>query len=212
VLAFDTSLPLPQALPADLLARRPDLLAARARVAAAAAGREVARADFYPNIDLVGLAGLQAIGLDRLFTSRAATAGAGAALHLPIFDGGTLRAAHAGASARLDEAIADYNQAVLAAVREAADALARIDGLGSALAAQRSAREELATLHRLEEQRLAAGLASRLPVIEAGLRLLAARQETLDLEAARLAARVQLLVAIGGGFEASPAAVAAETH
>lgn len=212
VLAFDASLPLPHTLPADLLARRPDLLAARARIEAASAGREMARADFYPNVNLLGLAGLQAIGLDRLFSSEAGTAGVGAAVHLPIFDGGLLRAAHAGAGARLDEAIATYNQAVLAAVRETADALTRVEALGSVLAAQQLASEQLAGLRRLEEQRFVAGLGSRLPVIEGELRVLAARQETLDLEAARLAARVQLLVALGGGFEAGHPTLASDTR
>ncbi|HKD46161.1 MAG TPA: efflux transporter outer membrane subunit, partial [Rhizomicrobium sp.] len=66
---LDTALLLPTALPADLLARRPDILAAEARVEAAAKGREAAHADFYPNINLLAFAGFQAIGLSRLFTS-----------------------------------------------------------------------------------------------------------------------------------------------
>lgn len=211
-LDLDASLPLPPALPADLLARRPDLLAARARIDAAAAGREVARTGFYPNVNLTGLAGLQAIGLDRLFSSEAATAGVGAAIHLPIFDGGLLRAAHAGATARLAEAIATYNQAVLSAVRQTTDALSRIEGLESALTAQQGASEQLAILRQLEERRFIAGLASRLPVIESELRLLGARQEVVDLEAAGLAARVQLLVALGGGFEAIPSTTASDSR
>src|SRR3546814_7137744 len=103
-----------------------DVCSSDLRIAAAAAGREVARKAFYPNINLQALVGVQAIGLGNLFSDDAVTYGAGPAIHLPIFQGGKLRAEHAGATARLDEAVADYNNAILTAVREAADALAQI--------------------------------------------------------------------------------------
>ena len=99
---LDSALPLPAALPADLLARRPDILAAQARVEAAAKGREAAHADFYPNINLAALAGFQAIGLSNLLTGNSFTYGAGPAIHLPIFDAGKIRAHYAGATADLD--------------------------------------------------------------------------------------------------------------
>ena len=111
---------LPDALPADLLGRRPDLLAAQARIAATVAGRTAARADFYPNVDLRGLIGLSSVGLGGFFSADARTYGVGPALHLPLFDGGGLRARYAGAGARVDLAVADYDDAVLRAVREAA--------------------------------------------------------------------------------------------
>ena len=79
VAALDTALPLPTALPADLLARRPDILAARARVTAALRGRDAAHADFFPNINLAANIGLQAVGLGNIFTDDAFTAGAGPA-------------------------------------------------------------------------------------------------------------------------------------
>ena len=212
VLVLDAALPLPDTLPADLLARRPDILAAQARITAAMAGREVARSDFYPNINLVGLAGVQAIGLGKLFTSDAATYGAGAAVHLPIFDGGRLRAAYAGANARADGAVADYNGAVLDAVREAADALTRVQSLARALEAQREASAGITALQRLEEARFGAGLGSRLQLIEAGLRALAAGQAVTDLEADQVTARVRLLVALGGGFDPEHLATVTDTR
>ena len=67
----------PQHLPADLLARRPDILAAHARINAAMQGREAAHADFYPNIDLTAALGFQSIGLDNIFTGNALVAGVG---------------------------------------------------------------------------------------------------------------------------------------
>src|ERR1019366_5236480 len=65
---LDAALPLPASLPADLVSRRPDILAARARVDAAAKGREAAHADFYPDINLAAFAGFQAVGLSNLLT------------------------------------------------------------------------------------------------------------------------------------------------
>src|SRR3546814_14442258 len=124
---LDAILPLPSTLPADLLARRPDISSAQERIAAAAAGREVARKAFYPDINLQALVGVQAIGLGNLFSDDAVTYGAGPAIHLPIFQGGKLRPEHAGATARLDEASSEYNNAILHAVPSSADALAQIE-------------------------------------------------------------------------------------
>ena len=75
---LDVALPLPQTLPADLLARRPDILAARARIQAAVKDREAAHADFYPDINLEALAGFQSLGLANLLTGGRLHHGAGA--------------------------------------------------------------------------------------------------------------------------------------
>lgn len=201
VLALDTALPVPTTLPADLLGRRPDILAARARIEAADAGRRVARADFYPDIDLKGLVGLQALGLGSLFTGGAATYGAGAALHLPIFEGGRLKANYKGAVAGIDEAIASYDGLVLGAVRETADALSAIQTNAADAAEQRKVVAGLADTVRLDQVRLRTGLAARLDVLDSGDRLLAADQRAVDLAADGAAARIRLLVALGGSFD-----------
>ncbi len=211
-LSMDRLAPPAEALPADLLARRPDILGARMAIEAAAAGREVARKAFYPNINLAALTGLQAMGLDKLLTGGAFTAGAGAAIHLPIFDGGQLRAGYAGATASLDSAVAGYNEAVLTAIREAADASTRAAALADDLGMQREATAGLAELRRLGEVRFDSGLGSRLDLIDADMRLLAARQRTIDLEAGRASARIRLLVALGGGFETDPRGATAEEN
>ncbi|GAA4760841.1 efflux transporter outer membrane subunit [Stakelama sediminis] len=200
-LKLDTLLPLPKALPADLLARRPDILSARARIAAAAAGRQVARKAFYPNVNLLGLVGLQALGIGNLFSSDASTYGGGAAIHLPIFEGGKLRADYEGATAKVDAAIASYNQAVLGAVRQTADALSRYHTLTGDLAEQRKAVAGLAEVRRLNNVRVSTGLNSRLDLIGSDVRLLEARQAAANLQADKAVAEIQLLVAVGGGFD-----------
>lgn len=202
-ISFDKALLLPSVLPADLVARRPDITAALARIEAAQAGREVARKDFYPDINLKGLIGPQAIGLGNLFTSGAVSYGAGAAIHLPIFEGGRLNAAHEGATARLDRAVADYNDTVLGAVREAADALALVENARAELGEQRQSLAGLAEVARLNRVRVAAGLDSRLGLIEPDIRLLQARQDEADLQAQTVISAIRLVVAIGGGFDPS---------
>lgn len=211
-LHIDTLLPLPATLPADLLARRPDILSAKASIAAASAGRQVARKAYYPDVNLLGLAGLQALGIGNLFSSDASTYGAGAAIHLPIFEGGKLKADYAGATARLDGAIADYNRTVLGAVRETADALTRLHTLDNDLAQQQIAASGLADVQRLNAVRVSTGLDSRLDLIGSDVRLLAARQETVNLQADKAIAQIQLLIAVGGGFAATDTAKVADTR
>lgn len=211
-LQLDAVLPLPATLPADLLARRPDILSAKASVAAAGAGRQVARKAFYPDINLIGLAGLQALGIGNLFSSDASTYGAGAAIHLPIFEGGKLKADYAGATAQVDAAIAEYNRTVLGAVRETADALTRVRTLGDDLAQQQDAANGLAEVQRLNAVRVSTGLDSRLDLIGSDVRLLAARQQTVNLQADKAVAQIQLLVAVGGGFDPAGAAALADTR
>ena len=200
-IAFDSALPLPSVLPADLLARRPDVQAGLARIDAARQGREVARKDFYPDINLKALIGPQAIGLGNLFTGGAVAYGAGAAVHLPIFEGGRLTAAHEGATAQLDGAIANYNETVLGAVREAADAIALVQNARDELVQQRAALNGLSEVTRLNRVRQASGLDSRLDLIAPDINLLQAQQAEADLQAQSLISAIRLVIAVGGGFD-----------
>lgn len=199
-LRLDAALPLPATLPADLLARRADIWAAQARIDAAAAGRQVARRAFYPNVNLVALAGLQAVGIGNLFSLDAGTVGAGAAVHLPIFDNGRLKADLAGADAALDLAIADYNARVVGAAREAADALARVGASAAERARAAEVTRGFAETGRLNAIRVSSGLDSRLDLVDNDVRLLDARLAEANLSLDMLAARTQLVLALGGGF------------
>src|SRR5262249_2921120 len=82
---------LPSRLPAELLGRRPDIVAQRLRVEAAAKNIDVAKAQFYPNVSLTAFIGLQSITLDNFFNAGNRTLGIGPAVTLPIFDSGRLR-------------------------------------------------------------------------------------------------------------------------
>jgi NodT family efflux transporter outer membrane factor (OMF) lipoprotein len=205
---LDTVLPLPDTLPIDLLARRPDLLAARLRVEAAGAGREAARAAFYPDVNLKAFIGLQAIGLDQLFDSGAVIYGAGPALHLPIFETRRLQAGYKAATAEVDTAIADYNAAVLDAVRQSADQISLGDSFDKQIAAAQSTLQAATAAHALAQQRYRAGLSTQLVVLNAESQMLAARRDLVELHAKLAIARVTLLLTLGGSFDPAHSAAA----
>ena len=197
---LDAALPLPTTLPADLLGRRPDILAARARVDAAAKGREAAHADFYPDINLAALAGFQAIGLSNLLTGNSFTMGVGPAIHLPIFDAGKIRAQYSGATAQLDVAVADYNGAVLNAVKQTADAMTQVKYLAGERTDQQVALDSASRAFRLAEERYRDGLSDQIPMLTAEATLLQSRQAMAGLVADAATQRVTLLLSVGGGF------------
>ncbi|HEY1710071.1 MAG TPA: efflux transporter outer membrane subunit [Rhizomicrobium sp.] len=197
----DAALALPATLPADLLARRADIAASEARVEAAFAGREVARKAFYPDINLIGLAGWAAIGLGPMFSSSALQYGAGAAIHLPIFDAGKIRADYAGATAGLDEAVANYNAAVIGAVKDTADAMTELRATEDQAGAQKRALDAANASFSLAIQRYRSGLSPETNVFDAEDLLLQSRRQSAALAADTATARVTLLIAVGGGFD-----------
>jgi NodT family efflux transporter outer membrane factor (OMF) lipoprotein len=200
----DTVLALPATLPADLLARRADIAAAQARIDAAFQGREVARKAFYPDINLVALAGWAAIGLSPMFSASALQYGVGGAIHLPIFDAGKLRAEYAGATAGLDQAVADYNAAVVTAVKQTADAMTDLKSLQDQAPHQRDALAAADASYKLALERYRSGLSPQTNALDAESLLLDARRGNAALAADTVSARVALLMAVGGGFTPAP--------
>lgn len=209
-LDIDAALPVPEALPINLLARRPDVLAARSRVEAADAARRAARAAFYPDVSLRALAGFAAFGLHDFVQWNARGAGAGPVLSLPLFDGGRLRAEYRGSEAQLNEAIDGYNGTVLQAVQQSADQITQINALAHERADQQETLTATEAAYRLAEERYRAGLASYLSVLSAETQVLSARQSMVDIRAGQAEARVTLLLALGGSFDpGAPSAVEA---
>jgi outer membrane protein TolC len=192
----------------DLLAHRPDIAAARARVEAATAGREAAHAAFYPDVSLKAFVGTQAIGLDKLFDAGSLVYGAGPAIHLPIFEAQRLRAGYRGATAELDQSIASYNASVLNAVRETADQISLNDSLGQQIETAHRALNAATAAYDLAVKRYGAGLTTQLVVLNAQSHVLDAQRELLAVTTARTAARINLLLTLGGSFDAA----ASTTH
>ncbi|HQR23528.1 MAG TPA: efflux transporter outer membrane subunit [Steroidobacteraceae bacterium] len=210
-LDLEKALVLPAELPADLLAHRPDIAAAKARITAAQAGRTAAHAAFYPNVNLIGFAGFTAVSLGSLPKGDSQTWTLGPAIHLPIFDAGRLQAEYGKATADLDVAVASYNETVLRAVREAADQAARVQSFDQQLVEQQRALDAAEQAYALAEQRYGAGLTTFLTVLNAETQVLAARRQRINLLADRTQARVGLLVALGGSFDERPSPALAAT-
>jgi NodT family efflux transporter outer membrane factor (OMF) lipoprotein len=199
-LQADAVLLIPDSLPFDLLARRPDVLAAHSRIVSAGAGLAAAKAAFYPDINLLAFAGTSAIGVDNLFHGGSRTYGAGPAFHLPIFDSGKLRALYRGSAAGVDLAVSGYNQTVLEAVQQTADQLSDIVALDYGLQLQQQSLDAAEEAFRLATERYKAGLTTYLTVLSTETEVLAARRRRVDLVSARDIARVALLIDVGGDF------------
>jgi NodT family efflux transporter outer membrane factor (OMF) lipoprotein len=190
-------------MPLDLLGRRSDIAAARWRVEAALSDVAASKAQFYPNINLVGFVGLSSIGFDKLLKSDSEQWGVGPAIRLPLFEGGRLRAHLRGKTAELDAAIESYNAQLLDAVHEVADRIT------SALAVRRQQVEQAAaqaaaeTAYAIALQRYEAGLGNYLNVLAAEAPVLTQRRQGVDLAAREIDTQVQILHALGGGLKTS---------
>ena len=190
----------PQALGLDLLGRRPDIVAARWRVEAACQDIARARADFYPDISLSAFVGLNAIGLDQLLQGSSRQMGVTPALRLPIFEGTRLRAQLRGREAERDTAIAQYNGAVLDAVKEAGDAIASVQSLGRQQALQSESAAKAEQAYDFALQRYRAGLSNQITMLNAESQVITQRRLGVDLQARQLDTRIALMKALGGGW------------
>lgn len=196
----------PQELPLDLLARRADVVAAQTRVMAALRIVDAARAEFYPNVNLTALVGLDSLSTQLLFRRSSRTWQIEPAIHLPLFDSGLLRANLRAASAETDEAIAAYKATVLQAAGDVADALSSIASVQRQREQQELATQSAQAAYDLAGIRYQAGLGNLLAVLSAQSSVLTQRRSELDLAARSASLNVTLALALGGGFGTEPAA------
>ena len=195
----------PPGLPSELLRRRPDIRAAERRVAAASADIGVTTAELYPRISLTAQPALVATELTDLtrWGSRAYSLSAG--LLWPLFDGGRIRARIAQADERHAQALIAYRKAVLIALRDVEDALARLaadrdrrDHANSALTAARKARA-------VADDRARAGLVNRSDPLDAEAAVRQGEDALIQAEAAVAQDTVALFKALGGGWQGADA-------
>lgn len=196
-------------LPADLLGRRADIVAARWRVEAGTQDVASAKAQFYPNINLAAYLGFSSIGLNRLTDAGSLQWGVGPAIRLPIFEGGRLRANLRGKTADLDAAIESYNATVIGAMREVSDQVLSSQSIARQQAEQRAAQQAAEGAYDIALQRYQAGLASYLQVLTTENNVLLQRRQAVDLRARALDNQVALIRALGGGYQADATAQAA---
>lgn len=193
---------LPANLPAELLGRRADVVAARYRAEGAASRIKRAKAGFYPSVNLMGLIGFQSLGVGNLLASGSEFGIGGAAISLPIFQGGRLRAEYRGAEADYDAAVAQYDGALTQALREVADAATSARALDVRLDRTRVAQTHAASAWRVANNRYQGGLATYLDVLTAEDALITANRSVALLDARAFTLRVALVRALGGGFNA----------
>ena len=187
----------------DLIGRRPDIVAARLRSEAAAKRIDVARADFYPNISLSALVGLQSLGLSNLFKSGSEYGNGGAAISLPIFEGGRLQGRYRGSRADYDTAVATYDRTLVGALRDVADIVASRTATMRQLAGRREALAAAAEASQLAGLRYRAGLSNQIVQLTAEDSMVALDRAVADLEARELSLDIALIRALGGGYRVS---------
>jgi NodT family efflux transporter outer membrane factor (OMF) lipoprotein len=191
---------LPANIPADLLGRRPDLVAARWRAQAASERIDQAHAQFYPNVNLVGLIGGQALGIGNLTAAGSGLGAIGPAISLPIFDGGRRASGYRVARADYDAAVAAYDAGLTQALEDVADVAVSERGLDLRLDASRAALTASTRGWELAQRRYAAGASDYPSVLLAEDRMLAGRRVVAALEARRFILDLALVRALGGGW------------
>jgi NodT family efflux transporter outer membrane factor (OMF) lipoprotein len=191
---------LPDNVTTDLIGRRPDVASARERVEAAASRIKVARADFFPSVNLSALIGVQSLGLDNLFMSDSTFGKVGPAISLPIFHGGALQGRYRGARAEFDEAVANYDKSVLNAYQQVADAVTSARALDARLRESQAALTASEEAYAIARKRYEGGLSTYLDVLAVEDRLLLTRRAVSDINASSRSIDIALVRALGGGF------------
>jgi len=192
---------LPSHLPAELVGRRPDIVAQRWRVEAQEKDIDVAKAQFYPDISLTAFIGLQSIGVSEFLKSASGTAGVGPALSLPLFDGGRRRSNLQARDADYDIAVEQYNQTLVDALHEVVDQLSSFRSMAEQRRQQRLALLRTQESYDLSLQRYREGMINYLQVLAAEAQLLAQKSRAADLDARELDLSINLIRALGGGYD-----------
>jgi outer membrane protein TolC len=193
--------PLPEKVEVDLLARRPDLMAQIWRVEAAAEEIGVAKAEFYPNVDLSAFMGLESLTFNKFFLWASRMGALNPAVHLPIFVGGKLRANLRSKVSLFNEAVHDYNYLVLKSCQEVADQLTIVRSLSQQLTIQDESVNQVTEKYLLSFLRFEKGIVNYLNVLRDQEIVLNEELDQIDLQRNQLIATLQLIKALGGGYQ-----------
>lgn len=195
----------PEGLPAEVLQRRPDVLAAERLLRAADADIGAARAALFPRISLTASAGTQSRSLGDLFGSGSFAWGLSPRIDLPIFDAGRRRADVQLTEAQRSISVANYEKTIQIAFREVADALVERETLAEQIAAQQSLTDATRRVYTLSDAVFKNGSSSFLDVLDAQRSMYAAMQQAITLRLTEQNNRVALYRALGGGWDDSVA-------
>jgi outer membrane protein, multidrug efflux system len=196
-----TAPPVMTGLPAELLARRPDVASAEAQLIAANANVRAARAAFFPTIQLTANGGVQSAALSTLLLPGSRIFDVGAGITQPIFEGGQLAGAYAQNKGRYGELLADYHKAVISAFGNAQDSLTEVHEAAEQQLRQDRATQTARRAYDFSQQQFHAGTINILTVLTTETALLTAQDTQAQVRLAHLSALVDLYQALGGGWD-----------
>ncbi len=195
--------PIPIGLPSQLLERRPDVAAAERNMAAANAQIGIAYAAYYPNLALSSNSGVESSAIKNLLDSSSRFWSVGPSVSQLVYDGGLRRAAVNQYIAVYNADLAAYRQSVLTAFQQVEDALAAVRILSQQILRQQEAVDSAQTFLKLEQARYDTGIDPYIDVVTAQTTLLSNQQTLTNLQTEEMTASVQLIEALGGGWERS---------
>lgn len=194
---------LPSSLPAELLGRRPDLVAARWRVEAASKDIVASKTNFYPNLNLSASAGVESLLGDAMFGSASRFFNVAPTISLPLFDGGRRRADLDTRDADYDLAVAQYNKSLVRALGDVSDNIGQLRAISAQIDARQHATDVIKQSYGTGVQRYASGIGNYVDVLTIEQQLLQSQRQLADLNAERIDLSIQLMQALGGGFAPS---------
>ncbi len=188
-------------LPAEVLNRRPDVRAAQQELRAANAEIGIAEAAFYPNFSLTTSGGFESLDIIRFLDLQNRVLSLGANVAAPILDGGANKANYQAARSRYEEALAQYKQTLLIALREVEDSLVDLKGLSKSSSALTQAYASSQDTLKLSQERYEKGLTSYFEVVDAEREALQIQLSLTEVEAQQRISLTSLAQALGGGWE-----------
>ncbi len=192
-------------LPAQLLARRPDVAEAEAQLHAANANIVAARAAFFPNVDLTGSGGYASAVLGTLISPASRVFAVTGAISQSIFEGGALRGQYQYSQARYAELLSDYHKTVLTALGDVENALVAVQQAADQQQRQQDAADKAARAYNFAQMQMAAGTTNILTVLNTETTLFTAQDELVQVKFEHLEALVELYQALGGGWQSGQA-------
>jgi multidrug efflux system outer membrane protein len=193
---------IPIGLPADLLERRPDVAEAERSMAAASEAIGIAKAAYFPSIQLTGTAGVESAELKDIFNWKNRIWSIGPSISLPLFEGGRNRAGVQRAQAAYQEAVAQYRSQILTAFRDVEDGLIGLRLLREQYEDQMRAVDAAKKAAELSRARYKEGLASYFEVVQSDRTALENEILAYQLNGQRIVTTVLLAKALGGGWKA----------
>jgi NodT family efflux transporter outer membrane factor (OMF) lipoprotein len=190
----------PQRIPSDLVARRPDLQGLLSQIEASKEDLKASRLDYLPSFNLSANIGFQAFGLNQLLSQDSQIFSIGPVINLPIFNGGRIDANVAAKNAMKDQAIAEYHEQLLTALRESADGISSVKAATSSLQLVSKSNQSAQNVFDIYQQRYSAGLLSKEQIEKSVIEYDRQKSNLYIAQKNVLNAYVQLIQALGGGY------------